>query len=144
MRFETRNVSKRMLRRLGHPCRAPSSVVGRAEEVSLSSTPPPPPAGGVGSYNHHYNGEEDGVEASVVVCERLKPPRLCHTENQPEVRKTATPKTSTRCARGAMSGARGAFVSLSAHETVQVQSDPPTALLNPRWQFGGSWTVVGS
>ena len=53
------------------------------------------------------------MEASVVVCERLKPPRLCHTENQPEVRKTATPKTSTRCARGAMRGAHGAFVSLS-------------------------------
>ena len=57
----------------------------------------PPPAGGVGSYNHHCNGEEDGVEASVVVCEPLKPPRLCHTENQPEVRKTATQKR----ARGA-------------------------------------------
>ena len=83
-------MSKRMLRRLGHPCGAPSSVVGRAEEVSLSSTAPP--AGGVGSYNHHCNGEEDGVEASVVVCEPLKPPRLCHTENQPEARKTATQK----------------------------------------------------
>ena len=64
-------------------------------------------AGGVGSYNHHCNGEEDGVEASVVVCEPLKPLRLCHTENQPEVRKTATQKR----ARGAMRGARGAFVS---------------------------------
>ena len=51
----------------------------------------------MGSYNHHCNGEEDGVEASVVVCEPLKPPRLCHTENQPEVRKTATQKR----ARGA-------------------------------------------
>ena len=68
---------------------------------------PPPPAGGVGSYNHHCNGEEDGVEASVVVCEPLKPPRLCHTEDQPELRKTATQKR----ARGAMRGARGAFVS---------------------------------
>ena len=47
------------------------------------------------------------MEASVVVCETLKPPRLCHTENQPEVRKTATEKR----ARGAMLGARGAFVS---------------------------------
>ena len=37
------------------------------------------------------------MEASVVVCEPLKPPRLCHTENQPEVRKTATQKR----ARGA-------------------------------------------
>ena len=64
----------------------------------MSSTPPPPPpAGGVGSYNHHSNGEEDGVEASVVVCEPLKPPRLCHTKNQPEVCKTATQKR----ARGA-------------------------------------------
>ena len=32
------------------------------------------------------------MEASVVVCEPLKPPRLCHIENQPEVRKTATQK----------------------------------------------------
>ena len=41
VRFDLRNVSKRMLRRLGHPRGAPSSVVGRAEEVSLSSTAPP-------------------------------------------------------------------------------------------------------
>ena len=50
------------------------------------------------------------MEASVVVCEPLKPPRLCHTKNQPEVCKTATQKR----ARGVMRGARGAFVSLSA------------------------------
>ena len=48
------------------------------------------------------------MEASVVVCEPLKPPCFCHTENQPEVHKTATQKR----ARGAMRGARGAFVSL--------------------------------
>ena len=47
------------------------------------------------------------MEASLVVCEPLKPPRFCDTENQPEVRKTATQKQ----ARGAMCGARGAFVS---------------------------------
>ena len=44
-------------------------------------SPWPPPAGGVDSYNHHDIGEEDGVEASVVVCESLKPPRPCHPEN---------------------------------------------------------------
>ena len=37
------------------------------------------------------------MEASVVVCEPLKPPCFCHTENQPEVHKTATQKR----ARGA-------------------------------------------
>ena len=37
------------------------------------------------------------MEASVVVCEPLKPPRLYHTENQPKVRKTTTQKR----ARGA-------------------------------------------
>ena len=40
-----------------------------------------PPVGVVGNDNHHCDGEEDGVEASVVVCEPLKPPRPCHTEN---------------------------------------------------------------
>ena len=42
-----------------------------------------PPAPLAGSYNHHDIGEEDGVEASVVVCEALKPPRPCSPENLP-------------------------------------------------------------
>ena len=94
-----------MLRRFGHPCGAPSSAVGRAEEVSLSS-PPPPPAGGVGSYNHHSNAEEDGVEASVVVCEPLKPPRLCHAKisqkcvkQQPKNERAVRARCYARCAR---------------------------------------------
>ena len=38
----------------------------------LNVPPPLPPlAGGVGSYNHHDIGEEDGVEASVGVCQPL-------------------------------------------------------------------------
>ena len=46
--------------------------------------PPPPPAGRVGSYTHHDIGEEDGLEASVVVCDPLKLPRPCHPEKLPE------------------------------------------------------------
>ena len=70
------------------------------------------------------------MEASVVVCEPLKLPRLCHTENQPEVRKTATQKRAR--------GARGAFVSLlgptvSAPLTVCPTSQHPTTR--------GSWPV---
>ena len=78
MRFETRN------------------VVGRAKEVSLSSTPTPPRQG-VWAATTTIAMVRRMEEASVVVCEPLKPPRLCHTENQPEVRKTATQKR----ARGA-------------------------------------------
>ena len=68
--------------------------------------PPPPPAGGVGSYNHHCIGEEDGVEASVVLCQSLRPPRPCHLENLPKMHKmrtknerTVRARCSARCAR---------------------------------------------
>ena len=45
------------------------------------------------------------MEASVVVCEHLKPPRLCHTENQPKVRKTA-PQKRARGARAVLCAVR--------------------------------------
>ena len=59
------------------------------------------------------------MEASVVVCEPLKPPRLCHTENQPEMRKTATQKRA-RSARAVLCAVRA--VRLFPSETPHVFS----------------------
>ena len=62
------------------------------------------------------------MEASVVVCEPLKPPRLCHTENQPEMRKTATQKRA-RGARAVLCAVRA--VRLFPSNTSLVTAPPP-------------------
>ena len=62
------------------------------------------------------------MEASVVVCEPLKPPCFCHTENQPEVHKTATQKRA-RGARAVLCAVRAVrlFPSISIDYLPQFQ-----------------------
>ena len=57
MRFKPRNVSKRMLHRLGHPVGHPLWC-GPCRGGLFLFNPPPPAAGVVGSYNRHDIGEE--------------------------------------------------------------------------------------
>ena len=57
MRSEPRNVSKRMLERLGHPVGHPLRC-GPCQGGLFVLNPPPPLAGVVGSYNRHDIGEE--------------------------------------------------------------------------------------
>ena len=66
---------------------------------------------------------------AVVVCEPSKPPRLCHTENQPEVRKTATQKR-----------ARGARAVLCAVHAVRLF--PPNSNKAPDSTQHGKWQAI--
>ena len=61
-------------------------------------------------------GEEAGVEASVVVCIALRPPRPCHPEKKLEKCRRGLLETPARCVRGAQRGARGAGVFLSERQ----------------------------
>ena len=47
----------------------------------------------MGGYNHHATGEEDGVEASVVVCLPLRPPRPRQPEKSLKLFETTMERT---------------------------------------------------
>ena len=74
----------------------------RAREriLLLSSSTNGPLRRGVGGYNHHAIGEEDGVEASVVVCLPLRPPCPSQPEKSLKIFETMMKRTHavrTRC-----------------------------------------------
>ena len=106
LRFELRNVSKSLLHRLGHPVGHPLC----AKEVSLCSNPHPHPRQGLWAATTTtilVRRWSEGLRCRMPTQESPRP----RPENLSEVLKTAT-KNKQRCARCAMRGAHGAFVSL--------------------------------